>query len=84
MKPVYVKMLSLAIILSTSISCSKSSSSTTPTTSCNITYTETGGLQADGPVQYAAGIAGSQGTHISTLSYTVDTGTVTLQNPVTP
>ena len=78
-----LKISTLAVLITLSFSCSKSSNNNNQT-SCDITYSEAGGLQADGQVQYLAGVTGSGGTKIGTLSYQDSAGITTVQNPSLP
>jgi hypothetical protein len=83
MNHAYLKNFFVALGLSVSISCSKSSNNNNQN-SCDITYSEAGGLQADGQVQYLAGVTGSGGTKIGTLSYQDSAGVTSIQNPSLP
>lgn len=73
----------LAILIAFAFSCSKSSKNNNQI-NCDITYSEDGGLQADGQVQYLAGVTGNGGTKIGTLSYQDSAGITTVQNPSLP
>ena len=83
MNRTFTKISTLAVAIALSLSCSKSSKDNNQT-GCDITYSESGGLQADGQVQYLAGVTGSNGTKIGTISYQDSAGITSVQNPSLP
>jgi hypothetical protein len=82
MKPAYLKIFFLPLIIAVVYSCSKSSNSNS--VSCNVSFAEIGGLQADQQVEYLASVSGSGGSKISTISYQDSAGTTTIKNPAIP
>jgi hypothetical protein len=82
MKRANAKIWVLTIFISVNLSCSKSSNISN--VSCNASYSEIGGLQADGPVEYLSDVSGNGGTKISSISYQDSAGTTTVNNPSLP
>ncbi|HLA60547.1 MAG TPA: MmpS family transport accessory protein [Puia sp.] len=80
MKPAYLKMIFISLLIVTSLSCSKSSNKNS--TSCNFSYTGASQISEDQQVQYFAGVTGS--ATISNVSYQDSAGTTTVKNPVLP
>jgi hypothetical protein len=78
----YVRSISFLLMICVTFSCSKSSNN--KIISCNASYSELGGLQQDGQVEYLAGITGTNGTKIATLQYQDSAGITTVKNPTLP
>jgi hypothetical protein len=80
MKPAYVKIIPLSVLLAVAVACSKSSSSNTNT--CSATTGDAIPLTSNMRVSYTASVTG--GATIGTISYQDSAGTTTVNNPSLP